>query len=1239
MQLTTTPYFMDTFLQNFISYFKKEIPQIPLRITSLAPKVLSTEKDLERVRPYLNSLKSAIDDPDITNIALTGTYGSGKSTIIKTFQSQYPHFEYLNISLASFKDVKDAQNDAHARAQNEDALERQLEISILQQIFYHVRPSEIPDSRFKRIVNITAGKIWGFAVGLILWVVSILILFKADYVNHLNPASWDGKKAFDWIAPWPFIIFFIGIGLFAKVVIRLFSNSKINKFTIKGELELGDSLDKSVFNQHLEEILYFFERTGYNVVIIEDLDRFESTEIFTKLREINILLNTSKPIGRDINFIYAIKDEIFTDKSERVKFFEYIIPVIPFINPSNAGEQLARLVTEANIENVLSKDFIEDVVTFIDDIDMRLLTNIFHEYLIYRQNLNDDLNQDELFAMIVYKNLFPEDFGELHKRSGNLFQFLNNKDKYVKALLQEIATKIRGLETKIEIIESEGITELEELRRIYVSEFFSQEPKATKVHIDGYELGIGELIKEDNFEKFAALDKIRYTYYVFQNNGYGHMYGMTNTESSVTFSEVEDSINPEFSYEERVDRILGKKEDRQNLHRAAIQELREKKAEIDSWNLKQVFEDVDISAYLDTFSENLLVRNLLVNGYINENYNDYISLFHGVNFTKEDNTYLRNVKSGMPVPAEYKLTRTENVYKRLAAKYFGREVTLNYDLLDYMAENYEACSGNYGAVITQLCSGKDSSAAFIDSYLEKRELHRALFVTSICKEWKGFWDDISQKRNYTKEKVDQYLLLILKHADLEDIAAFRQGSNIAGYIEKHEDFLLLAAGLDIDKVMDIFKALSLKLEAVVVPQDTTRALFDFVYTKNHYRINYNNVKVIAMDKGQAITEEGLRDSNYTVVSHSGCDALISYLDANIEVYAKSVLVKPGNTKESEDSIVRLLNEDAIDTPTKKTFLKQQEQNIVSISSIDDAGIREMVLNEQKMVVDWENVTSYFALMNEPQFDSVLVEYLNETTIYGLLKEHLIKDAVTRDAQFQIGFIRKLLQCNELEYGAYKELVQCSHYSWKSLKIEELESDKVSYLTARGTLGLTVENYTMLRDHFAAEALHIRLAEVHRSVFVSSLEKYNLEDSDVLALLRSTVLTREDKVKILDFIAEDIIINSTDIAKLACPIYAAVPHKALSFDVVQCLFSSSRSISERIRILNGELARLTNEQVQELVSSLGQPYKDVFRRQYKPTFEKTDYHEILFNHLQRKKMINNFIVDRKHSDKYRVLANY
>ena len=104
-----------------------------------------------------------------------------------------------------------------------------------------------------------------------------------------------------------------------------------------GEIEIVENT--SIFNKHLDEILYFFEKTDYDVVMLEDLDRFESIDIFLKLRELNLLLNESKVIERKIFFVYAVRDDMFQD-AERVKCFDYITTVIPVINRSNAKNQL-----------------------------------------------------------------------------------------------------------------------------------------------------------------------------------------------------------------------------------------------------------------------------------------------------------------------------------------------------------------------------------------------------------------------------------------------------------------------------------------------------------------------------------------------------------------------------------------------------------------------------------------------------------------------------------------------------------------------------------------------------------------------------------------------------------------------------------------------------------------------------------------------------------------------------------
>ena len=169
----------------------------------------------------------------------------------------------------------------------------------------------------------------------------------------------------------------------------------------EGEIEVIE--DNSIFNKHLDEILYFFQVTDYNVVIIEDLDRFGTPSIFLKLRELNQLINESKIVGRHITFIYAIKDDIFKDE-ERTKFFDFITTVIPVINPSNSKDKLKSALEAKGCGNDgISDEDLSEMAFFIQD--MRILTNIVNEYKQYRDKLCEasdfQLNKTKLFGMIV----------------------------------------------------------------------------------------------------------------------------------------------------------------------------------------------------------------------------------------------------------------------------------------------------------------------------------------------------------------------------------------------------------------------------------------------------------------------------------------------------------------------------------------------------------------------------------------------------------------------------------------------------------------------------------------------------------------------------------------------------------------------------------------------------------------------------------------------------------------------
>ena len=64
------------------------------------------------------------------------------------------------------------------------------------------------------------------------------------------------------------------------------------KLNIKGnEIEIFEKSDDSYFDKYLNEVLYLFENADADVIVFEDMDRFNTNGIFERLREVNTLAN------------------------------------------------------------------------------------------------------------------------------------------------------------------------------------------------------------------------------------------------------------------------------------------------------------------------------------------------------------------------------------------------------------------------------------------------------------------------------------------------------------------------------------------------------------------------------------------------------------------------------------------------------------------------------------------------------------------------------------------------------------------------------------------------------------------------------------------------------------------------------------------------------------------------------------------------------------------------------------
>ncbi|QDY45686.1 hypothetical protein FK545_10465 [Planococcus glaciei] len=414
--------------------------------------LLPDTKEAESKKVYLKTLDWALKNEDIKNLAITGTYGSGKSSILKTFWNKYEKKDkVLEISAATFSGEKELTQDS---PEIEDAVdnsndniigENVLEQHIMQQMFYKVKPEKIPLSRFTRIHNKDTWETFWDTLLILFSVLLVYFSIKNNWLNMLfTPGSNENTNSTNiFIFS---ILFLIGISLISFAIFRAIKIAKNFRLSTLGigstTFELKGDKDNTVFNKYLDEIIYFFSQTGINIVVFEDLDRFNNLNIFERLRGLNHILNQSEELkGENIVFVYALKDDIFSKEDHfkevqnRTKFFDFIIPTVKIMHSSNSESVLlTKLKNYIESEDTsihqdrLSKKLITDVSLFISD--MRILKNICNEYIIYRSALKQSgIQQDKLFAIIVYKNIYPKDFSDLLNGEGHLNSLFSLKEK------------------------------------------------------------------------------------------------------------------------------------------------------------------------------------------------------------------------------------------------------------------------------------------------------------------------------------------------------------------------------------------------------------------------------------------------------------------------------------------------------------------------------------------------------------------------------------------------------------------------------------------------------------------------------------------------------------------------------------------------------------------------------------------------------------------------------------------
>lgn len=1135
---------------------------------------------------YQDALEFSLQQDAVKNIAVTGPYGSGKSSVIQSFFKNSPNkYKVITLSLASFRDCEEESGQAEQQEQSQrvkkqtdkgqanpenrnngfavdSKLQRVIEISLLQQLFYHEKDNKLPDSQFKKIKKQSRCKLLIVtALGLI-FILSLLYLLFPDFLKSLiayDTTHWGQNWCW---APYVAPICLLGVSFFVLYKLsRVFISISVKKLNLKtAEIEIDQKIDKSILNSHIDEIIYFFEATDYDVVVIEDLDRFEQSEIFVKLREINRLINNCDKIKRKITFIYALKDEVFADK-DRTKFFDFILPIVPIINYSNSGEKLRACLQTEIAKGHISEDCIDNISLFVND--MRLLYNIVNEYYIYSDKVNtsNSLDHNRLLSIIAYKNLYPKDFSDLAENKGVLFNAINKKGDLLMSQISSYNQKIEKLKERISEANKQSLKDVKELRLLYLSKIIEELNGNFKSFVyDNADVSMSKCAENDDIFQHVIDNRILY-------KNYQYNYNRSFNTLPVDFKTIEKEVDPNASYEQRSQAI----QDKNSIAtlETQIRELEDERDSLYKKTLSELWPEHKSDTKVQSNRE-VIIDIFIRSGYINENYNDYISIFHEGSLSRSDNQFIINVKRSVQSDMDYSLNHVENVFRKISFYSFEYPCTLNVSLANHLFEKYPD-SKQAECFIMQLANESQPSLEFLKKYIFVCTSPQTLF-SKLCASWKNIWRFVSLHE--TKEDIiEQYYHSILKYTELQDAGiVFDQNEAIIA-----NDPSFLKKNIDHTRILEIVKRLNIKFSSL--NPNFSDEDFEFVRKNRHYVLTPENLKVLI--RKEHWDADAFIHKNYSYLNQLEDKSILEYVNENLADYIRKVWLKLDSKREEEEYLIQLINSKNIDLTLKEQVVEKVEVLIDNIEDIEDSNDWEIVFLYMKVRPSWENVRAY-SIAKGGITGAVLSCVENVSFVNQLVENKFPQEEGYKNLALQI------ISLKEISTNLYTKLVRT--IPWKITEVPtDLPRENVQILIENDIVKEVIAAYESLKEHY--KGLHIQLMLHYFEEFETRFEDLHFSSEDLRSILSVKSISDNQLQKIIDSFDNDTIVE--DMTAYNQILEKCIKGKITINDelITEAMMNPNVLQDIRIRLFN-KYYKLISTSIADFIENLDQPYSSL-----------------------------------------------
>ncbi|WP_372934223.1 YobI family P-loop NTPase, partial [Mariniphaga sediminis] len=956
------------------------------------------------------------------------------------------------------------------------------------------------------------------------------------------------------------------------------------------------------------------------------------------------LINNSPKVAQVVKFIYAIRDEVFTNNLGRTKFFDFIIPIVPVINTTNSGDILRDYLKN---DKTIPDAFINDISLYIHD--LRLLKNIVNEYRIYNGVINEHCKKRSvsLFSIILYKNLFPAEFGLEHSEKGLLYKiFKETKKLILENLISENRVAVEKLNNKKStIVSASDITE-DNLRQEYILEILKTYDSV--VSISNHSIS-AILSNRDNFKDLLTNPQIRkYDY------GYNRVQPV-----NIKFEDIQKKVYPDLTYEARLELIKQKEEGKFIELESQIAKINSELAELQRKKLFGLIKQYQDNSWKNILFENKknglssedeLIALLIRKGYIDENYQLYMSYFYEGALSLGDFKFLINVKNSEGDNFNAELTNINELFSRISVDEYEYEATLNKELIYHLLKraNYKE-DKRLELLLMQFMYLEETFEKYLLPLIErlknhKKELQRFIELL-VEKYYPIIWQAVEEK-NYDDKTKDEFLKLFLFLPEDKIIALNESSGNqsLKNYLSLKENFIeAFNSPEELGNITKLIKALNIKFQKLKFNRYENNQVFNYIYQNDNYILNEEMLYLMLFSKYNISESEYNKlfyEQNYTSIIESTDDALNSYIFSNYDIYLNDIYLKlEAKQAESENAISSFVDilGDEEDAETLYSILNKVSTQITDIAEFGKNEKWSLFFDTDCVVPTWKNLLSYFK-SNEATLNETLTSWLNSKNIFeNLTKNNLTKDNITDgDSNIVFSLMQQIIENDKLEHSAYERLVISFPYIFPQITLDKLSVDKISRLIELKKIRYNPPHYTLILSMELPNELFLFTTN-NISTFIRDYNDYEFDLELHNSLLETSEVDIINKKSIIKLISIENI-NDSKLSSLIGTILFNTKEELVEKDKIIKVICKCVNFNLKLKLFNKSLDKFEFDEIDKILENIGGVYKQASKPRKRPTWEKNTINQSIAQKLKNIGYFHSYDIEEK-KDEIKIVVRY